>query len=274
MLPQKICTFCFAWSALLGLRPGLEGVIDEAPAAKVWVQNFSSALVRINRPICFLRSWLIFLQGLVYSAGADASEDVASNPEITAFLAKVRDRLLCHATVDWLDHSPHIIAGIEDQLHLSEAAAPPDPAPPFDGYVWLAKYAVQLAAGTMSWMEFEKHRINIILTDPSLQSGDPISSPEAASTAPQSALPGASPAPSPSSLGASPSLLVLFSHLSPQVPKPSPAEGAALSASGPRPIRWSAVAAMVSPVVCTPAGSLRDSNVPVFSAGVFSMDQH
>jgi len=213
---------------------------------------------------------------LVYSAGADAGEDVAADPEIAAFLAEVRNCLLRHATADWLDHSPHVIAGIEDQLCSLAAVAQPGPAPAFNGYVWLAKYAAQLAEGTMSWMEFEKHRVDIILTDPALQSGDPVSSPEAASTVPQStpcsALPGASPVPLPSSLGASPGLSVLFSCLSPWVLKPTLARGAALLSSGPHPIRQVAVAATASPVVCTQADSLRGSDVSVVSAGVFSAD--
>jgi len=50
MSSQNVRAFCFTRGALLGLRPGLEGVIDEAPAAEGWVQKFSSALVRIDRP--------------------------------------------------------------------------------------------------------------------------------------------------------------------------------------------------------------------------------
>jgi len=50
MLSQNVCTFHFTWGVLLGLHPRLEGVIDEAPTTKGWVQNFSSALVRIDCP--------------------------------------------------------------------------------------------------------------------------------------------------------------------------------------------------------------------------------
>ncbi|KAH9164721.1 hypothetical protein EDB89DRAFT_2077716 [Lactarius sanguifluus] len=135
---------------LLGLRPRLEEDLGDATAADELAQTFLVAL------------------DMVHSAAADAGLDVAVDPEVTALLSLARDRLLLHASVAWLEHSPHLVAGREEALHSSVIAAPPAPLDVPGGYVRLTEYRLQVEAGTMSHAEFEAHRSAILMADPGL----------------------------------------------------------------------------------------------------------
>ncbi|KAH9174087.1 hypothetical protein EDB89DRAFT_1904801 [Lactarius sanguifluus] len=99
MSSQLSRKFAFAKMGLLGLRPRLEEDFGDAAAADELAQTFSVAL-----------------------AAADAGLDIAVDPEVTALLSLARDRLLPHASVAWLEHSPHLVAGREEALRSSVIA--------------------------------------------------------------------------------------------------------------------------------------------------------
>ena len=62
-----------------------------------------------------------------------AGVDVDGDAEISTFLDDVRRSLFHHATVSWLEHSPRVVQGIEEYLHLTRplpvASAPISGAP-------------------------------------------------------------------------------------------------------------------------------------------------
>lgn len=89
----------------MDLRPGLEGVSEDATATEEWVQRFSMLLE------------------LVYSLGADTGQNVAIDLEISKFLGEVRYHIFHHASAAWLDHSPRVVAGMEEQLRQQAVGA-------------------------------------------------------------------------------------------------------------------------------------------------------
>ncbi|KAH9075649.1 hypothetical protein EDB83DRAFT_2312088 [Lactarius deliciosus] len=145
-VPRK---FAFAKQGLLGLLPWLEGDVGDAAVADELAQTFSVALE------------------MVHSAAADAEVDVTVDSEVTDCLNLACDRLLPHASASWLEHSPHLVTGKEEEFRSAAMAllAPLDVA---SGYAQLAEYRQQVEAGTMSHSEFEAHRSAILMTDPGL----------------------------------------------------------------------------------------------------------
>ncbi|KAH8991134.1 hypothetical protein EDB86DRAFT_3080117 [Lactarius hatsudake] len=75
--------------------------------------------------------------------------------------------LLPHASASWLEHSPHLVAGKEEEFR-SVAMAPLAPLDIAGGYARLTEYWRQVEAGTMSRSEFEAHRSAILMADPGL----------------------------------------------------------------------------------------------------------
>ncbi|KAH9022798.1 hypothetical protein EDB84DRAFT_489010 [Lactarius hengduanensis] len=60
---------------------------------------------------------------LVYSLGADTGQNVAIDLEISKFLGEVRYHIFHHASAAWLDHSPRVVAGMEEQLRQQAVGA-------------------------------------------------------------------------------------------------------------------------------------------------------
>ncbi|KAH8990060.1 hypothetical protein EDB86DRAFT_2831355 [Lactarius hatsudake] len=149
MSSQIPCKYAFAKQGLLGLLSWLEGDVGDAAAADKLAQTFSVALE------------------MVHSAAADAEVDVAVNSEVTNCLNLACARLLPHASASWLEHSPHLVAGKEEEFR-SVAMAPLAPLDIAGGYARLAEYRQQVEAGTMSRSEFEAHRSAILMADPRL----------------------------------------------------------------------------------------------------------
>ncbi|KAH9083395.1 hypothetical protein EDB83DRAFT_2511696 [Lactarius deliciosus] len=200
-IPRK---YAFAKQGLLGLLSRLEGDVGDAAVADELAQTFSVALE------------------MVHSAAADAEVDVAVDSEVTDCLNLARARLLLHASASWLEHSPHLVAGKEEEFR-SVAVAPLAPLDVAGGYARLAEYRQQVEASTMSRSEFEAHRSAILMADPGL--GLP------SSLAVSSPLLRLSMEPSPVGGGASPAvaLLELFSNQTLH----SPVVRAATAASSP-----------------------------------------
>ncbi|KAH8987924.1 hypothetical protein EDB83DRAFT_2535549 [Lactarius deliciosus] len=200
-IPRK---YAFAKQGLLGLLSRLEGDVGDAAAADELAQTFSVALE------------------MVHSAAADAEVDVAVDSEVTDCLNLARARLLPHASASWLEHSPHLVAGKEEEFR-SVAVAPLAPLDVAGGYARLAEYRQQVEAGTMSRSEFEAHRSAILMADPGL--GLP------SSLAVSSPLLRLSMEPSPVGGGASPA--VALSELFSNQTLHSPVVRAATAASSP-----------------------------------------
>ncbi|KAH9011202.1 hypothetical protein EDB83DRAFT_2322234 [Lactarius deliciosus] len=149
MFSQIPCKYAFAKQGLLGLLSRLEGDVGDAAAADELAQTFSVALE------------------MVHLAAADAEVDVAVDSEVTDCLNLARARLLPHASASWLEHSPHLVAGKEEEFR-SVAVAPLAPLDVAGGYARLTEYWQQVEAGTMSRSEFEAHRSAILMADPGL----------------------------------------------------------------------------------------------------------
>ncbi|KAH9029292.1 hypothetical protein EDB83DRAFT_2526141 [Lactarius deliciosus] len=184
-IPRK---YAFAKQGLLGLLSWLEGDVGDAAAADELAQTFSVALE------------------MVHSAAADAEVDVAVDSEVTDCLNLARARLLPHASASWLEHSPHLVAGKEEEFR-SVAVAPLAPLDVAGGYARLAEYRQQVEAGTMSRSEFEAHRSAILMADPGLglPSSLAVSSPLLRLSMEPSPLRAATAASSPSGFAATPS---------------------------------------------------------------------
>jgi hypothetical protein len=63
------------------------------------------------------------LQNLAASFGAKAGIDVYADPPVVALLGDVRGRLLKYATEAWIEHSPRVVAGMEEGLRQIESTA-------------------------------------------------------------------------------------------------------------------------------------------------------
>lgn len=57
-----------------------------------------------------------FLQNVVATFGRDAGIDANADPPVAVLLEDVRSRLSKFATVEWIDHSPRVVAGMEETL--------------------------------------------------------------------------------------------------------------------------------------------------------------
>ncbi|KAI9459842.1 hypothetical protein BJY52DRAFT_1222851 [Lactarius psammicola] len=230
-----------AVKALLRLRSDFAVLADNPKTVEEWVNEFSTCLETV------------FASGV--HIGVHAGEDA----QVAAFLRNVRARLLPHTTEVWLEHSPRVVAGMEEELRqratapsavpvldliVAPAAPRPSPAPLQDDFALLLEYSQWVKAGTMSEAEFEVHKVGVLTAGQRPHS----SVSPAVSVAP----PPSSLAPSPSALGAvaasfpavSPSLSVvpLPSSQAPspfQPPAPSPA---ASRTSAPSPLLFSTVA--------------------------------
>ncbi|KAH9167250.1 hypothetical protein EDB89DRAFT_2075085 [Lactarius sanguifluus] len=150
MSSQMSHKFAFAKMGLLGLCPQLEEDLGDAAVADELAQTFLVAL------------------DMVHSAAADAGLDIAVDSEVTTLLSLAHNHLLPHASVAWLEHSPHLVAEREEVLCLSVIAAPPALLDVPGGYTWLTEYQLQVEAGTMSRAEFEAHRSAILMANPGL----------------------------------------------------------------------------------------------------------
>ncbi|KAH9037340.1 hypothetical protein EDB84DRAFT_1437470 [Lactarius hengduanensis] len=242
-----------AVKALMRMRPELAVVSPSAVDAVEWVQEFSSAL------------------DVVFETGSRAGVDVAADTQVGTFLQDVRGQLLQHATSEWIEHSPRVVAGREDQLRqLAAARALPAPARlsplPLDDYSQLAEYAKRVNEGTMTSTEFEEHRLRVLTAGRGVPS---VASPSLSVVPPPSSLaptPSPSAGPSPVVLGTSVTSPLIFSGPAPSfVPGSSataivPAvEAAATSAlsSSQRPVRQAALAA--SAVLAVPESPPRRS---------------
>lgn len=198
-----------------------------------------------------------FCQDLFYSSGLEAGQDVDADPEVAEFLGKVRRELGRYATVAWLEHSARVVAGREEDLLAPAAATSPSPAPAFEVYARLAKYAAQMQAGIITCAEFKEHRDRFLAADPVLREPRPTSlAPSLSCPSVSHSRPAApSPVPSPSLAtppAASPGLPTLFSRLASADPGASPVAAAAPPVEWP-PVRRAAATATAStsPVVHT-----------------------
>ncbi|KAI9450699.1 hypothetical protein BJY52DRAFT_1191606 [Lactarius psammicola] len=232
-----------AVKALLRLRSDFAVLADDPETVEEWVNEFSTRLETM------------------FASGAHISVDAGEDAQVAAFLRDVRACLLPHATEAWLEHSPWVVAGMEEEL-WQHAAAPvavpvvapvaeadprPSPAPPQDDFLLLSEYSQRVEAGTMSEAEFEAHKVRVLTTGQRPRA----SVSPALSVAP----PSSSLAPSPSALGAdvapspalSPSLSVVPppSSQAPSPFQPSAPSPAASGTSAPSPLLFSRVAPSV-----------------------------
>ncbi|KAH8978207.1 hypothetical protein EDB83DRAFT_2327353 [Lactarius deliciosus] len=82
-----------------------------------------------------------------------------------SFWGKVRNHIFRHTSAAWLDYSPYLLAGLEEQLRQQAAGDPSIPVPVFDGCVKLSKYKMQMQTGTTTRLDFLRHRLEAIFTD-------------------------------------------------------------------------------------------------------------
>src|SRR6266702_4472850 len=173
---------------------------------------------------------------------------------------------------EWVEHSPRVVAGMEENLRCLAAARASTTSPSLatdtpstpeaEDYRLLAEYAKRMQAGTMTRAEFDTHLLRVFIAG---QNPHPVRSP-ALSTVPRpsrplapspaasgvaapsrSLAPSQSVAPSPAALWVSAPSLLLFSRAGPTVPDP-PAD-APVPSSSQHPVRQAAVAAAAALVV-------------------------
>ncbi len=110
---------------------------------------------------------------MVASFGANAGINAYVDPPVVMLLEDVRGRLLQYATVAWIEHSPRVVAGIEERLHRDQIASaatralstPPAPTtetgpsarPSASDFMLLGEYARRVKKGSMTEAEFDKH---------------------------------------------------------------------------------------------------------------------
>ncbi|KAI9436459.1 hypothetical protein H4582DRAFT_2058754 [Lactarius indigo] len=240
MSTPLLCKYEVALKALMRMHPELDGVAPIAANAANWVQEFSSSL------------------DMVFEAGARAGLDVGSDAQVAGFLQDIRGRLLHHANETWIDHSPQVVEGREEQLRQL-AAVRTMPAPvasvidsvvpawlsplPLDEFSRLVEYTKQVNEGSMSLAKFEEHKRRVLTTGPD---GALAASPSLSVVPPPS-----SSVPSPlQSLVPSP---VLSGASAPSpISAPEPALGLAPSSSQ-RPVHQATLAALAA--LATPESS-------------------
>ncbi|KAI9436140.1 hypothetical protein BJY52DRAFT_1197181 [Lactarius psammicola] len=228
--------------SLMRLWSDFEVLANGPEMAEEWVDEFSTRLETM------------------FASGAHIGVDTGEDVQVAAFLRDVCARLLPHATVTWIEHSPWVVAGLEEELLL---------APPQDDFQLLLEYSQRVKAGTMSEADFEAHKLRVLTAG---QRPHASVSPALSVVPPSSSL-----APSPSALGAdvapspalSPSLSVILPPLSqaPSPLQPLAPSPAALRTSAPSPLLFSRVAPSVagpSETVTAPPASQR----PVCRAAV------
>ncbi|KAI9451866.1 hypothetical protein BJY52DRAFT_1190673 [Lactarius psammicola] len=98
MSSRPPCKYDAAVKSLMRLWSDFEVLADDPETAEEWVDEFSTCLETV------------FASGA--HIGVNAGEDV----QVAAFLRDVRARLLPHATVTWIKHSPRVVAGLEEEL--------------------------------------------------------------------------------------------------------------------------------------------------------------
>lgn len=235
--------------ALLGLRPSLIDLPDDAAAAEEWVLSFSGMLAR--RVPTLIWPVLISLQALAVEVGANASINASTDPEVATLLDDVRGRLLQYATVAWIEHSPRVVAGMEETLRQIASTAtrtlstPPTPTtetspsagPSMSDFLLLGEYARRVKEGSMTQAVFDEHRDSVLKASPDphcVHSPSVTVSPPSAHTA----------APIPTMLGRS---VPSSSRTAPVVVANT--LGATVRPA-PRPVRHAAVATTAGLVVC------------------------
>ncbi|KAI9429085.1 hypothetical protein BJY52DRAFT_1200674 [Lactarius psammicola] len=232
-----------AVKALLRLRSDFAVLADDPETVEEWVDEFSTRLET------------------VFASGALIGVDAGADVQVAAFLRDVRARLLPRATVAWLEHSPRVVAGMEEELQRRAAApvavpvvAPvaepdsrPSPAPPQDDFQLLLEYSQRVKAGTMSEAEFEGHKVRVLTAGQrphafafSAHSVVPPSSSLAPSPAAVGTVSASSPAVSPSLSVVPPPSSQAPSPLQPFAPSP-----VASGTSAPSPLLFSRVAPAV-----------------------------
>ncbi|KAI9457127.1 hypothetical protein BJY52DRAFT_1187551 [Lactarius psammicola] len=240
MSSRPPCKYDATIKALLRLHSDFAVLADDPETVEEWVDEFLTHLET------------------VFALGAHIGVDAGKDAQVAAFLRNVRAHLLPHATEAWLEHSPRVVAGMEEKL-WRRAAAPfavpvlaliitlatprPSPVPLQDDFVLLLEYSQRVKVGMMSKAEFEAHKMRVLTTGQRPRS----SVSPAVSVAP----PPSSLAPSPLALGAiaassptvSPSLSVVPPPSS-QVPSPFQPSAPLPTASGtsaPSPLLFSTV---------------------------------
>lgn len=177
----------FARDSLLCLRESLIELPANATAAETWVKPFSDML------------------NVVTAFGRDAGIDAYADPPVATLLEDVRSRLSKYATVTWIEHSPRVVAGMEERLRqIASTAALGITTPPadttetgpepsaFDVKKLIGEYARRVKEGSMSQAEFDKH-LDSLLTPPS-QTAPPIPTNSGGSVPSSSVAPRTSPA--------------------------------------------------------------------------------
>ena len=82
-------------------------------------------------------SWIGYAQKVVIFLARGAEGKGLGDPEINALLIEARDKVAPYARHTWLDHSPHLVVGIEDMLRdmknmemdMAQAQEASDPLP-------------------------------------------------------------------------------------------------------------------------------------------------
>ncbi|KAI9432297.1 hypothetical protein BJY52DRAFT_1199258 [Lactarius psammicola] len=216
-----------AVKSLMRLQSDFKVLTDDPKMVEEWVDKFSTHLETV------------FASGV--HIGVDAGKDV----QVAAFLRDVHTCLLPHTTVAWLEHSPRVVVGMEEELQhcaaapvtvpvvapVAEADPCPSPAPPQDNFLLLSEYSQRVKAGTMSEAEFEAHKVHVLTAGQQPHASvSPVLSvaPPSSSLAPSSSALGPDVAPSPT---LSPSLSVVPPPSS-QVPSPFQPSAPSPAASG------------------------------------------
>lgn len=208
----------FARDGLLSLHESLIELSDDAAAAEEWVMPFSDLL------------------NLVVLLGLEAGLDAYTDPPVATLLEDVRSRLSKYATVAWIEHSPFVVAGMEEMLRKTASQA---------DFKIIGEYARRVKEGSMTRAEFDKHFDSILTTGPDLHHDPPSSVPvsqPSLQTAP----------PTPTNSGGSVPSSSFAPHTSPAVVA-NPPEVTVRPA--PNPVRQAAVASSSSRFGASPAGS-------------------
>jgi hypothetical protein len=165
----------------------------------------------------------IFLQNVVVAFGRDAGIDAYADPPVATFLEDVRNRLCQYATVAWIEHSPCVVARIEEMLRE---------------FKLINEYARHVKEGSMTQAEFDKqYDIFTEGTDLHHVNSSSVTVSQPPLTAP----------PTPTNSGGSDPSSSFAPHTSPAVVANSPE---VTVHPAPNPVRQTAVESSLSRLVC------------------------
>ena len=134
------------------------------------------------------------------SFGANAGIDAYADPLVATLLGDVRGRLLQHATEAWIEHSPRVVAGMEEELRqITSIAArtlsipptatteigPSAAGPGLSVLSLLGEYVRRVKEGSMTQAEFDELS-DVLLSESASQDPHRVHSPSVKVSCPSS----------------------------------------------------------------------------------------